>query len=346
MELPASGNLFGFRKMILLLIIAGSIALFISPVSAETGVSISAEGVQSYYLGEEVVLRGFNYDSESTYLFITGPGISPDGGKLSSPLQNVSSGNPGSFDKVLTKPDKTWEYTLYTYNLGINPGPYVIYAVSQPKTADLLTSVENKSVRLIFKNPFITAKITPPAIIKGQAFTVTGSAEGNPETVQLWIIGDNFAYTTAVPPGPDSMYALTISPEISGTIPKGQCYLIVQHPMQNNKLDLVVSGDWVKNLQLTSGSSSGTNLFKITGTGSLQGRDAVEALIAGLNDPVVDDTYTIVPFSVEDSSGSVTIQTPAAAATPAGQQTPASPLQYAPIGALVLIGGIFIWSRR
>ena len=74
MSKPASNNPSGFWKMVLLLIIVGAAALMISPVSADTGVTIAAQGDQSYYLGEKVVFSGHNYDSDSTYLFITGPG--------------------------------------------------------------------------------------------------------------------------------------------------------------------------------------------------------------------------------------------------------------------------------
>jgi hypothetical protein len=42
----------GLWNMILLLIIVGAAALIISPVSADTGVTIAASGVHSYYLGE------------------------------------------------------------------------------------------------------------------------------------------------------------------------------------------------------------------------------------------------------------------------------------------------------
>jgi hypothetical protein len=359
MVLSANTNKFRFRKMILLLIIAGTAVLLISSVSAETGVTISAQGDQSYYLGEEIVLSGSNYNSDFTYLFITGPGISPNGGKLISPLKDVVSGDPGSFESVQTKPDKTWEYTLYTYSLGINPGPYAIYAASQPKTAAQLTGVDNKSVRVIFKKPFITAGITPSTILKGQPFMVTGFAEGNPDAVQGWIIGDNYFFATIGPTNPDSSFTFNITPQISEKIPEGQYYLILQHPMQNNQLDIVPSGDWVKNLQLNGGSpGGGMNLFRSTGAGSLQGHDAAEALIAALNDPTVDDTYTEIPLVVDATgmkngamsevsvSGPSTIQAQAASTAPVQHQTPASPLQYAPLGAIVLIAGIVALSRR
>jgi hypothetical protein len=342
MFLQASNKRPGFWKRIPVLIVFLCIAVMsISPVSAQTGVTIAAQGDQSYYLGEEVIFSGYNYDSDSTYLFITGPDISNSGGKLTSPHQNATSGNPGSFEIVKTKPDKTWEYTLYTYNLGIHPGPYIIYAVSQPKTKDQLNDETFSNVSIILKQPFITAGISPSSIPKGQPFTITGYAEGNPREVQVWIVGNNYLFNITNPVNPDSTYQFTVDPKSAEKIPKGQSYLIVQHPMQNNQLDIIVSGDFIRNLQLNNGS----NLFRFNGAGSLQGNDATQALIAALNDPVVDDTYTVIPLIVEDT-GISTPQGPPASTTPVQQQTQKAPLLYAPLGAIVLIWGIVVWSRR
>jgi hypothetical protein len=341
MFLPASNKPSGVWMMILVLIISSIAVLTIYPASAQTGITITAQGDRSYYLGEEIVFSGYNYDSDSTFLFITGPAISPSGGKLSSPHQNATMGIPGSFETVKTKPDKTWEYTLYSYNLGIHPGPYTVYAASQPGTKDQLTSETSGNASIIFKQPFITAEISPSSTPKGQPLFITGYAEGNPREVQIWIIGNNFLLNTTNPVDPDSTYHFTIDPKISEKIPKGQCYLIVQHPMQNNQLDIIVSGNFIRNQQL----NNGTNLFNAVGPGSLQGNDVKEALIFALNDPSVDDTYTEIPLMVDDT-GISTPQGPPATTTPVQQQTQKAPIQYAPVGAIVLVWGIVVWSRR
>ena len=341
MFLTASNERSGFWRMIPVIIMPCIAVLLISPASALTGITVSAHGDQSYYLGEEVVFSGYNYDSDSTYLFITGPDISSSGGKLNSPHQNVTSENPGSFEMVKTKPDKTWEYILYTYNLGIHPGPYTIYAVSLPKTKDQLNGGTFSNVSIILKQPFITAEISPSSIPKGQPFTITGYAEGNPRAVQIWIVGNNYLFNTTSPVKPDSTYRFMVDQKIAEKIPKGQCYLIVQHPMQNNQLDIIVSGDFIRNLQL----NNGTNLFRALGPGSLQGNDMKEGLIVTLNDPIVDDTYTEIPLLVDDT-GISTPQGPPATTTPVQQQTQKATLQYAPMGAIVLVWGIVMWSRR
>lgn len=343
---PPISNQTGFRSLFLLLVTSAAAVLLITPVSADTGITIAAGGDQSYYLGEEIALSGDNDNSDFTYLFIIGPGISANGGKLTSPHQNVVSGNPDSFDRVKTKPDKTWEYTFYTSNLGLNPGPYTIYAVSQPKTKDQLDSVKSHNTSMILKKEFISAKVSPSVITKGQPFTVTGLAEGDPSVVHIWIIGDNYLYDTTVSPGRDSTYTFTASTEISEKLPKGQAYLIVQHPMQNNQLDIVRDGDWVKNVKLNAESSTGgTNIFKITGAGSLQGIYAAQALVYGITDANVDDTYTEVPFTVDDTGFTAPQAQPAETAPTRPQPKPA-PLVYAPVGAIVLIWGIVVWRRR
>jgi len=323
MFLPVSNKNSGFSRMILLLAIIGAAVVSVCPVSADTGITIAARGDQSYYQGEEVVLSGNNYESDFTYLFIFGPGISDKGGRLTSPYQEVVSGNPDSFDRVAIKPDKSWEYIFYSGNLGLNPGTYTIYAVSQPETKDQVDRAKFSTTTIILKKPFVSAGISPSSVPKGQPFTVTGLAEGDPSVVHIWIIGDNYLYDTSASPGPNSTYTFNAVTE-----------------------DIVRDGDWVKNRQLNEGSSTGgTNIFRITGAGSLQGGDTVRALVAAFDDSNVDDTYTVIRFTVDDTG----ISAPQAQTTmtaPIQPQPRTAPLQYAPVGAFVLIIGIIVWCRR
>jgi hypothetical protein len=316
--------------------------------STGTGVSISADEVQSYYLGEKVVFRGYNTDSDSTYLFLTGPNLPEGGVKLTSPNKAVVSGNPDSFTIVKTKPDKTWEYTFYTANLPFDAGTYSVYAASQPKTKDPL-GPGAVSVGIILKKPFITAAISPLSVTKGQVFSITGTAEGEPQSVQIWIIGNNYAFTAKNPVNQDASFTFTGSETMSGSLPAGQYYLFVQHPMQNTQFDIDVSGDYVRNIK----PNNGTNLFRLTGPGSLQGSDAADALITAISDhkadggTLTDDTYTMVPFQITDA-GSLASGAPSATTIPFKQTGQNGPLEYAaPIGAgALVIVGIVIWKRH
>ena len=338
-----NNHTFGIRTVILLLLISGAAALLISCASAGTGVTISAVGDQSYYLGEKVALRGLSPDADTVYLFLTGPNLPASGVTLTSPDKAVVSGNPGSFTVVKIKPDKTWEYSFYTANLPLDAGTYTVYAVGQPKATDQL-GPGAASVGMALKKPFITAKISPSNIVKGQPFTVTGKAEGIPPEVQVWIIGNAYPYTTKTPVNSDASFTFTADAAMSGKLPAGQNYLIVQHPMADNQFDFVVSGDYVRNQKL----NNGTNVFRLTGPGSLQGSDVADALMTSISDQetndnaLTSDTYTLIPFQVTDVGN----PTPQPAATQVPQQIPTSPLQFAPFGALVLILGIAVWSRR
>jgi hypothetical protein len=299
-------------------------------------------------LGEKVVLSGHNYDSDTTYLFITGPGtfkngpgIPTGGGKLTSPMQNVVSGNPDSFTIVKTKPDKSWEYVFYTANLPVDAGTYTIYAASQPKTKDQL-GPDAANVGIILKKPFITAEVSPATVLKGAPFTVSGFAEGNPGTVQIWILGKNYYSKSTESVNPDASYKYEVPREVTSHLDSGQSFVIVQHPMENTTFDIDVSGDYVRSLQ----GNNGMNLFRISGPGSLQGNDAAEALIAAFSDPNNgDDTYTGVPLQVEDM-GSSTPQAQPAATTPVQSQARPILFPFVLIGAIVLVLGIVLWSRR
>jgi len=339
---PASNNPPGFWKMILLLIIAGVVVLSVSPVSAEDGVTISAYGDKSYYYGERVILHGENSLSDTTYLFITGPNLPSGGGTLTFPHDGAVSGDPGTFTVVTTRPDKTWEYTYYTADIMMDAGSFTIYAASQPTTKDLTANATSSRVSVILKRPFIMAGISPASVTKGQPFTVNGTAEGDPLFVQIWIIGNTSVFTATTPLNSDATFTFKGDTKLSEQLPKGQYYLIVQHSMQNTTFDIVASGDYVRTLH----GNNGMNLFRIKGAGSLQGNDAAEALIAAFSDPGNgDDTYTVIPFMVDDRVTSVPLTQPITT-TPVPNQTQHTLLQYAPVGAIILIAGIAVWHRH
>jgi len=106
----------------------------------------------------------------------------------------------------------------------------------------------------------------------------------------------------------DASFSYEITQDVTRGLASGQYFLVVQHPMQNDQFDIVPENPvpgafdvWVKNLQLVDTTTGApTNLFKLGGQSSLQGTDAAEALVQGINDPNVDDTYTKLAFLVEE----------------------------------------------
>ena len=328
------------------LIVLAFFCLLVSCASAGTTVTISAAGDRSYYLGEKVVITGQNTDSDTTYLFITGPNIPAGGGKLTSPRQAVVSGNTETFTLVKTKPDGTWEYPFYTANLPFDAGSYTLYAVNSPVALNQFgNTTPYGTVSIILKKPFISAVISPATVMKGEGFAVTGFAEGDPPEVQVWIIGSNYALTAKTPVNPDASFTYTGTGAMSGNLPAGQYWLFVQHSMQNNRFDIDMSGDYVRNLK----QNNGTNIFKISGPGSLQGSDAADALVAAFSDPGMqnEDTYTVVPFLVADTGSSASLST-TVITSPVQSPAQHAPLQYAaPIGAgVLLLAGLVLWRRH
>ena len=96
--------------------------------------------------------------------------------------------------------------------------------------------------------------------------------------------------------------SMKLSSETTKSMYSGQYFVVVQHPMMNGKYDIDWSGapaEYVYDYGLGEASGQVLSLFKIYGPGSLQGSDAAEALVQGINQPYIDDTYTKLQFLIE-----------------------------------------------
>ncbi|MCK9581261.1 MAG: hypothetical protein M0Q92_12560 [Methanoregula sp.] len=373
-------RLAGTARIRILILVSITAVLLVSMVSAAPGgITIYAQGEQGYPVGEELVFSGYNYDSNATYLFMIGPNLPPEGGKLTSPFERVVSGDPGSFDIAPAGAEHQWELSLLSAPLGIAPGAYWIYAVSDPVNHEDLASAGSYNTTIVMlKEPTLTAEVVPSIVRRGDHFTVSGQVKEYPDMVQVWIIGPYFLYNAIIPVLSDKTYSLKIDTNISEILPEGQSYLFVQDPRGGNIFNIAINGDWV---QKVTPEGTTMNLFKFQGAGSLQGRDAAEALMAAFRDAGSDDVYTVIPLAVNRSQitayeligtpvstvpaftyPSVTATTPAPAigtdtqvlavtsipesAQPIPANTQPAPLQYAHIGAILLAGGMALWSRR
>ncbi|PKL69770.1 MAG: PGF-CTERM sorting domain-containing protein [Methanomicrobiales archaeon HGW-Methanomicrobiales-1] len=285
-------------------------------VKVEKGaVTIVAAGDQSYYLGEEIKFSGTNTESYKTYLFIMGPNLKPSGSKIDSSNPRtvpVATNDLNTFKIVDVNGDNTWSWKWGTSAVALDAGTYTIYAVSQPKQYDSAALAEAAfgTVSIIIKKPFVSATASQSTVAQGDKVFITGTAEGNPSGVKIWILGKNYPTT----PGQvqdesvnaDATFSYEVTQAATKTLYPGQYFVVVQHPMQNNVFDVkpvedTASGKtYVRNMQLNGvGLTTGTNVFTLLGAGSLQGSDAAEALVQGINDPNVDDTYTKLQFLVE-----------------------------------------------
>ena len=99
-------------------------------------------GMLSYAIGDKVTLSGTAYATNTMYLFVTGPGLDPNGvnpGQMKSP---VVSGDPSTFVQVDVVNDN-WSYIWNTAHQGfsLKEGTYTLYAVSQPVGKNALPAV-------------------------------------------------------------------------------------------------------------------------------------------------------------------------------------------------------------
>ncbi|MDO9324136.1 MAG: PGF-CTERM sorting domain-containing protein, partial [Methanoregula sp.] len=196
-------------------------------------------------------------------------------------------------------------------------GTYTIYAVSQPKDylAQHLSEAAFGTVSIIIKKPFVSATASQSTVAQGDKIFITGTAEGNPSSVKIWILGKNYPTvasqirTESV--NTDASFKYEVKQADTKNLYPGQYFVVVQHPMQNNLFDVDTSTVgaptgtvYVINKQLNAATvaaagTTGSRVFTLLGAGSLQGSDAAEALVQGINDPNVDDTYTKLQFLVE-----------------------------------------------
>jgi len=301
-------------------------------VKIEKGaVTIVAAGDQSYYLGEEVKFSGTNTESQKTYLFIVGPNLPVLGGIISSqdPRNAKSQSQPAlsrgvhndvldTFQEADVLGDNTWSWKWGTSNVALDAGTYTVYAVSLPKDVDTLGEAAYGTVSIIIKKPFISATASQSTVAKGDAVFITGTAEGQPSSgVMIWILGKNYAGVSTEAVNSDSSFSYEVKKDATKNLYGGQYFIVAQHPMQNDRFDVkalnsdnrqavfgmpitTANNVAVYTANQTSGEFTTDADFKLTGSSSLQGSDAAEALIEAINSANVDDTYTKLQILIEE----------------------------------------------
>jgi hypothetical protein len=302
-------------------------------VKVEKGaVTIVAAGDQSYYLGEEVKFSGTNTESQTTYMFITGPNLGAYGSAMApndlnprAAVNALPGGNTVPSTDLLIQAavqgDNTWSYKWGTASIALDAGTYTVYATSQPSSssADQLSKVAYGTVSIIVKKPFISATASQSTVAQGDAVFITGTAQGQPAPgVMIWILGKNYANIATQSVNSDGSFSYEIKKESTKDLYAGQYFIVAQHPMQNNRFDVypaistsvtpfptaistgVNTATDVLTLDQTDTNQVPSEDFKLSGANSLQGSDAAEALIEAINDANVDDTYTKLQILIEN----------------------------------------------
>ena len=136
-----------------------------------------------------------------------------------------------------------------------------------------------------------------PTIANGDPVYIHGIATGHPrDGLQVWLIGYNYVKISTVYTNADNTYKYELKSADTQSLAPGQYFVLVQHPMMNGVFDIYYDGSTgsVINRQLGTGSS----IFQLTGTGSLQKPDGANALMQAINSQNLDDTFATTSFII------------------------------------------------
>lgn len=136
-----------------------------------------------------------------------------------------------------------------------------------------------------------------PMIANGDPVYIHGIATGHPrDGLQVWLFGNNYVKITTVSTNADNSYEYELIPADTRNLAPGQYFVLIQHPMMNGQFDIyydTATGS-VINRQL----GTGTSIFQLTGTGSLQTPAGANALMQAINSQNLDDTFAATSFIV------------------------------------------------
>jgi hypothetical protein len=136
-----------------------------------------------------------------------------------------------------------------------------------------------------------------PTIANGDPVFIHGIATGHPGNgLQIWLLGYNYVKISSVYTNADNTYEFELKSADTQNLAPGQYYVLVQHPMMNGEFDIFYdnSKGSVINRQL----GTGTSIFQLTGTGSLQTPDGANALMRAINSQNLDDTFATTSFII------------------------------------------------
>lgn len=239
-------------------------------------------------MGQEIKLTGTNTDT--TYLFLTGPNLNAGG---------VSLDGTGTFSQTPVQSDNTWTYTWDTGSSGLDVGTYTIYAIGSKSDRFQLSGAQYATLSIQLRQPDLSIGTTSLTAAKGDYIHIAGTASGNPAGVAIFIFGTNY-YERITTPVDNSRYDYKMY--LPESMSSGQYYIIVEHPMYDGKFGVIqiTSGDQTI-LAIPSVNGGTQSSFVVEGPNRLQGSQAANALIQMLNSPYIDDIYTTMKLTVQDT---------------------------------------------
>lgn len=270
-------NLYAFAVFCLFILTA------IGPAAGLTGdkgsVTIVQPREEIFSIGDTIAFGGKNTASETTYLFITGPGLDTKGSQIQSTHPHdspVIDGNASTFQAISGFAGNKWYWEWNTHNVLLDAGTYTVYIASAPHDLPHIDSTRYTKFSFMMKKPAnapattvtstgsnaaattsrtesgITSpgdNLTSPSVaIHGDKLTISGTAKGNPRPgVGIWIMGTpgngtaGYANQFVVQPDSTGFYSLDLD-DVTARLGDGNYHVVVQHPMKNNALDIYLAG--------------------------------------------------------------------------------------------------------
>jgi hypothetical protein len=186
----------------------------------------------------------------------------------------------------------------------LDAGGYTIYAVSKPQGKDNLSYAEYATASIQLKSAYLTAASSGATVAKGDDLKITGNAQGDPESVRVWIFGKNYygkdakLYDTATVES-DGSFEYKLKGGDTEDLSAGQYFAVIQHPMSKGfGIDTTL-------VDPSDPSKDGSRIYvgwrvQMRLITNLQASDAATALIQALDSPNIDDTYVKLTFNVEE----------------------------------------------
>ena len=146
--------------------------------------------------------------------------------------------------------------------------------------------------------PFVAAHIDPHVISPGQSTKITGTATGNPSPgIAIWILGPNTVKYSIIKPKSDNSFSYSLPGTQTKKFPYGMYYIVVQHPMYNNKLDIYPNKKLDAIMSLFP--KKDTLLAKLSMNSNDAGWVTTKAIGAAIEENGVDDSWIKMQLLVD-----------------------------------------------